>query len=216
MAISATPNSGPLRSGCLVAENCLDRSPHSVVPEPPTIGSGVPHQVGPRRPRRLWWLRRRPRRRGSPRSPADQAARPNLIRASRTLPVVAVIRVQVVAPAWIPRITGAPVRVRRGRRRRVGDAGSEEPHTHKHARAQPNPRCRSLGSSHVPIVARLMPIPQRFGAPNSFQPSGIVVPRFHGRLHRAGWPPSVRVARCSRSDKNRTGEFLFRCAQHSG
>jgi hypothetical protein len=95
----------------------LDRSPYSVVEEPPTIGRGVPHQVRLGRPRRWRWLRRRPRRRGSPGSPADW---PTLIRDSRTLPVVAVIPVPVVAPARVPVITWAPVIAGPRDRRRLG------------------------------------------------------------------------------------------------
>ena len=146
----------------------LHRGPHSVVPKTPAIGVGIPHQVSPGRPRRWRWLRRRPRRWGAPRSPADQPARPTLVRASRTLPVVAVIRVRVVAPARIPWITRAPVVAGRRSWCCLGDAadqsGSEQGQTtHQRACAQPNPRCRSLHGSHVPIISFADRIPQRFG-----------------------------------------------------
>ena len=129
-----------------------DRRPYSVVEESPTIGSGVPHQVGPGRPRRWRRLRRRPRRRRPQWAPADQAARPTLVRASRTLPVVAVIRVQVVAPARIPWITRAPVVVGRRSRRRISDSASQSESgqrqtTSQHACAQPNPIL------HHPIIS---------------------------------------------------------------
>jgi hypothetical protein len=125
-----------------------DRSPYSVVPEPPNIGSRVPHQLSPGRPRRWRWLRRRPRRRGPPGSPARRT-----IRASRTLPVVAMIPVPVrdVAPARVPLITWAPVIGRRRGRDRPGprartasqsERGQSQPATHQHARRPPKPRTR--------------------------------------------------------------------------
>jgi hypothetical protein len=179
VAISATPNSPPPRNGCLApearAEAWLDRSPYPVVPESPTIGIGIPHQVSPRRPRWWRWLRRRPRRRGSPRSPADQAAWSTLVGASRTLPVVTVIRVQVVAPTRIPWITRAPVRVGRRRRRRLGDAASRPESEHgqtttgQHACAEPNPRSRSPHGTHNPIISFAAWIPQRFGDTATFR-----------------------------------------------
>ncbi len=93
----------------------LDRSPHSVVPDSPTVDGGVVHQVGPRCPRRLRWLRRRPHRRGAP----GRRTHPmTLGRASRTLPVVAAIPVPVrgLAPARVPCTTRAPASGLRGRR----------------------------------------------------------------------------------------------------
>src|ERR1700752_1785351 len=83
-----------------------DRSPYAVVPKSPLVDSRVPHHVSPRRPRRWRWWRRRPWRRRSPGSPARRTA---LVRESRTLGVVAVIPVRVVAPARVPSITWAPV-----------------------------------------------------------------------------------------------------------
>jgi hypothetical protein len=125
----------------------LYRSPYSVVPKSPTVDSRVPHQVGPGCPRRWRWRRRRPRRRGTPGSPARRT-----VRASRTLPVVAVIPVPVrdVVPARVPLITWAPVIVRRRGRRRLGngashsESGRGQPATRQHAGAEPNPRSRLL------------------------------------------------------------------------
>jgi hypothetical protein len=130
------------------------RSPYSVVPEPPTLSSLVPHQVGAGRPWR--WSRRRwrPGRRRTPGTVARGRRR-----ASRTLPVVAVIPVPVRdgAPAWVPLITGAPVRA--GRRPRLGpgagaagqsESGRRQPKTHQHTRRSPSPKSfPSPGSRQV-------------------------------------------------------------------
>jgi hypothetical protein len=135
----------------------LDRSPDSVVKESPTICSRVPHQVSLRRPRRWRWLRRRPRRRGTPGSPARRSR-------CRSLPVVALIPVPVVvsAPGRVPLITWAPVIAGRGGRGRLGPgveaAGQSEsrqsqPANHQHVRRPPNPRSRLLYSRHLPRIS---------------------------------------------------------------
>jgi hypothetical protein len=131
----------------------LDRSPHAVVPESPITDSGVPHQVSVWRPCRWRWLRRRPRWRGSPRSPACRSPL-----TCRTLPVVTLIPVPVVvvAPRRVPLLTRAPVIAGRRDRRRLGDAAGQtkrrqgQPASRQHAGAQPNPRSRALYSRHFP------------------------------------------------------------------
>jgi hypothetical protein len=136
-----------------------DRSPYRVVPESPPVGSLVPHQVRPGRPRR--WSRRRwrPRRRKAPGSGARGSRR-----ASRALPVVAVIPVPVRdgGPARVPLITRAPVIAgRRGRRRRgpgVGaasqfESGQRQPATHQRARRPPDPPSRLPHSPHLPRIS---------------------------------------------------------------
>lgn len=135
----------------------LDRSPYSVVPESPNIGSRIPHQLSPGRPRRWRRLWRRPRRRGSPGSPAHRTTL-----ACRALPVVAVIPVPVigVAPAWVPLITWAPVIA--GRRGRLGpgggtasqpERGQSQPASHQHARRPSSPRSCLLCSRHLPRIS---------------------------------------------------------------
>ena len=136
------------------------------------MGSLVPHQLSPGRPRRWRWLRRRPRRRDSPGPPAR---RTNL--ACRTLPVMAVIPVPVVslAPARVSLITRAPVIVGRRSRRRLGDAAGQseseqdQSTTRQHACAQPNPRSRSRRCTHTSIVSREDRIPKTFSDSNSSQ-----------------------------------------------
>jgi hypothetical protein len=113
------------------------RSPDSVVPESPDVGSRVPHQLSARRPRRLRRRRRRPPQRGAPGSPP--------LLAYRALPVVAVIPVPVVdvAPARVPSLTWTPVIARRRGRGRLGrrgetgrqaESGHSHPATHQHVR----------------------------------------------------------------------------------
>jgi hypothetical protein len=137
----------------------LDRSPYSVVPESPNIGSRVPHQLSPRRPRRWRWLRRRPRRRRSPGPPARRTPL-----AGRTLPVVAAIPVPVVgvAPARVPLIPWAPVIAGRRGRGRLGpgagavsrsESGQGQPDTHQHTRGPPNPRSRLPHGRHLPRIS---------------------------------------------------------------
>lgn len=134
--------------------NGLGRSPYSVVPESPNIGSRVPHQLSPRRPRRLGWPRRRPSQRRSPGPPPTLAC--------RTLPVVAVIPVPVVdvAPARVPLITWAPVIGGRRGRGRLGprartasqsESRQRQPAPHQHTRRPPNPRL--LCSRHLPRIS---------------------------------------------------------------
>jgi hypothetical protein len=136
-----------------------DRSKYSVVPESPNVGSRVPHQLSPRRPRRWRRLRRRPRRRRPPGSPPGRTKR-----ASRTLPVVAVIPVPVrdVVPTRVPWITRAPVIAGRRGWSRPGrgagaagqsESGQNQPATHQHARRPPNPRCRLLYGRHLPRIS---------------------------------------------------------------
>jgi hypothetical protein len=145
-----------------------DGSPNSVVPESPTIRGGVPHQVGPGRPGRLRWLRRRPCRRRPPLSPARRTER-----ASRTLPVMAVVPVPVrdLAPARVPLITWAPAigRGRRGLGPGIGAADqSESGHgqqaTRQQAIAESNPRSRLL-HSHNSCLRRAVDIREASKSP---------------------------------------------------
>src|SRR5208283_6176685 len=86
----------------------LDRDPHPVVPESPTIRAGVPLDLSPRRPRRWRWWRRSPRRRWTV---TDRAA-------VVVVPVTAVVPVRVRAPALVPAVARAPVMVIHRCRRR--------------------------------------------------------------------------------------------------
>jgi hypothetical protein len=91
-----------------------ERNPDWAVPVSPTIRSGVPHDLSPRRPRRWPGRRRRPRRGSSITRRATVAV----------VPVTAVIPVLVRAPAVVPLLARAPVMVVHGCRRRccLGDA----------------------------------------------------------------------------------------------
>jgi hypothetical protein len=204
-----------------------DRRPYSVVPESPATRSRVPHQLSPRRPRRWWWLRGRPRRRRSP------ARRTTL--GCRTLPVIAAIPVPVVgvAPAWVRLIAWAPVRAgRRGRGRLgpgAGAAGRSEsrqcqPATQQRARRPPDPRPRLLCSRHLPrvslrheskqvvIPSHLEPRPAETLKRNSTTRRSTLATRVHpgesARLVMTSWPrkrrgaPSDGISRPRRSATN--------------
>lgn len=107
----------------------LDGSPDSVVPESPSIVSGLPHDMRSGRPRWWRWLRRRPYRRRSPLAEAR--------RTRRAFPVVALVPVPVIGrtPARVPWITWTPV-MARGRLGHAADQperGQSQPATHQHA-----------------------------------------------------------------------------------
>jgi hypothetical protein len=85
-----------------------ERDPDWAIPVAPIIHTGVPHDLGPRRPRRRGRHRPRPRRRSTITGWA----------AVVVVPVTAVIPVLVRAPAVVPLVPRAPVMVVRGGRRR--------------------------------------------------------------------------------------------------
>jgi hypothetical protein len=133
----------------------LDRSPYPVVPESPNTGGRVPHQLSPRRPRRLRWRRRRPRRCGPP---GPRARRTTL--ACWTLPVVAMIPVPVVgsAPARVPLITRAPAIAGRRGGGRLSPGAANQPEaaqrqraTRQRAARPPNPLLYSRHLSRISL-----------------------------------------------------------------
>jgi hypothetical protein len=149
----------PTRPAACTGRGFSDGSPYSVVPESPDAGRRVPHQLGPRRPRRRRRLRRRPSRRRSPGSPARRTTL-----GRRTLPVVAVVPVPLVdvAPARVPWIAWAPVIAGRRRGRRpcpgIGPGQSQgrrqsQHATRQQARRPPNPESRSLHGRHLPRIS---------------------------------------------------------------
>jgi hypothetical protein len=144
---------------CSTTTRRLSRGPYSVVPEPPTIGRRVPHELGPGRPRRSGRLRRRPWRRRPPGSPARRTAL-----TGRALPVVAAIPVPVVdgSPARVPLLTWAPVIAGRGGRGRLcrgtgpagqAESGQSQTTAHQHRREPPSPRSCLFFGRHLPRFA---------------------------------------------------------------
>jgi hypothetical protein len=135
-------NSGVVRCSGLLSDQLLarvraglDPDPDSVIPESPTICTGVPLHLRPRRPRRRRWLRGRPRRWWSPTGRAAVAV----------VPVMAVIPVPVVAPAIVPAVARAPVMVihRCRSRRRLGCAGGQSERGQSHAAGRQRTRAQA-------------------------------------------------------------------------